>query len=128
MWRNAELVPRKGSLSGCDYWTGIALLNMVGKVVHKIVQDRLQMLAAHDNHSVVFDVAGHVQIRYSRCCWSLVWALHFSSSWRPQAPLMLLEIIIDAFVVPKDSVRFAIVARRARMCVCVCACDADSTA
>ena len=47
-WRDAQLVPipKKGDLSLCDNWRGIALLDVVGKVVGRIIQDRLQLLAA----------------------------------------------------------------------------------
>ena len=46
-WRNAELVPipKKGDLSVCDNWRGIALLDVVGKVVGRLIQNRLQGLA-----------------------------------------------------------------------------------
>ena len=42
-WRNAQLVvPKKGDLSRCDNWRGIALLEVVGKLCGRIIQDRLQ--------------------------------------------------------------------------------------
>ena len=43
---DAVLVPllKKGDLSRCDNWRGISLLDMVGKVVVRILQDRLQKL------------------------------------------------------------------------------------
>ncbi len=46
-WRDAELVPipKKGDLSSCDNWRGIALLDVVGKVVGRVIQTRLQVLA-----------------------------------------------------------------------------------
>ena len=46
-WRDAELVPipKKGDLSCCDNWRGIALLDVVGKVVGRLIQNRLQELA-----------------------------------------------------------------------------------
>ena len=46
-WRDAELVPipKKGDLSSCDNWRGIALLDVIGKVVGRLVQNRLQDLA-----------------------------------------------------------------------------------
>ena len=37
-------VPKKGDLSCCDNWQGITLLDVVGKVVAHILQDRLQQL------------------------------------------------------------------------------------
>ena len=46
-WRNAEIVPipKKGDLRSCDNWRGISLLDVVGKVLARIVQDRLASLA-----------------------------------------------------------------------------------
>ena len=43
-WRNAQLVPvpKKGHLSRCDNWRGIALLDVVGKLCGRIIHDRLQ--------------------------------------------------------------------------------------
>ena len=38
-------VPKKGDLSLCDNWRGIALLDVVGKVVARVIQSRLQSLA-----------------------------------------------------------------------------------
>jgi len=42
-WRKASLVPvpKKGDLSSCDNWCGISLLDVVGKVFAKIIQQRL---------------------------------------------------------------------------------------
>ena len=38
-WANAVLVsiPKRGNLTSCDNWRGIALLDMVGKVVASII-------------------------------------------------------------------------------------------
>ena len=46
-WVDAILVPipKKGNLHCCDNWRGIALLDVVGKLVARIVQNRLQVLA-----------------------------------------------------------------------------------
>ena len=46
-WRDAILIPipKKGDLSHCDNWRGISLLNMIGKVVARIVKERLRKLA-----------------------------------------------------------------------------------
>ena len=35
-------IPKKGDLSICDNWHGIALLDIVGKVVGRLIQNRLQ--------------------------------------------------------------------------------------
>jgi len=49
-WRDAELipVPKKGDLSSCDNWRGIALLDVAGKVIGRLIQTRLQRLAERE--------------------------------------------------------------------------------
>ena len=46
-WVNAILIPipKKGDLSSCDNWRGIALLDVVGKAAARVVQNRLQAIA-----------------------------------------------------------------------------------
>ncbi len=46
-WCDAVLIPlpKKGDLSVCDNWRGISLLDVVGKVVARVIQERLQKLA-----------------------------------------------------------------------------------
>ena len=46
-WVNADIVPvpKKGDLTLCDNWRGIALLDVVGKLVGKLIQTRLQSFA-----------------------------------------------------------------------------------
>ena len=46
-WKNAEIVPipKKGNMKVCDNWRGINLLDVVGKLFARIVQERLQTLA-----------------------------------------------------------------------------------
>ena len=46
-WRDTILVPipKKGDLTSCDNWRGICLLDIIGKVVARILQERLQKLA-----------------------------------------------------------------------------------
>ena len=46
-WVNAILIPipKKANLRSCDNWRGISLLEVTGKVVARIIQDRLQNLA-----------------------------------------------------------------------------------
>ena len=45
-WRDAEIVtiPKKGDLHRCDNWRGISLLDVVGKLFARIIQDRLRPL------------------------------------------------------------------------------------
>ena len=46
-WVDAVLIPlpKKGNLTNCDNWRGVALLDVVGKVVTRVLQERLQTLA-----------------------------------------------------------------------------------
>lgn len=45
-WKDAEIVhiSKKGDLKKCDNWRGISLLDLVGKVFARILQDRLQLI------------------------------------------------------------------------------------
>ena len=49
-WSDALLVPipKKGDLGKCDNWRGIALLDTVGKVAARIIQERPQALAEEE--------------------------------------------------------------------------------
>ena len=49
-WTDAVIVPipKKGDLTKCDNWRGIALLDVVGKVVARILQERLQQVAKEE--------------------------------------------------------------------------------
>jgi len=38
-------IPKKGSLKVCDNWRGISLLDVVGKVLGRVIQDKLKMIA-----------------------------------------------------------------------------------
>ena len=46
-WQDAVVVPipKEGDLKQCDHWRGISLLDVVGKVLGRIVQGRLQAIA-----------------------------------------------------------------------------------
>ena len=46
-WVDAILIPipKKGNLHSCDNWRGISLLEVMGKVVARMIQNRLQVLA-----------------------------------------------------------------------------------
>ena len=46
-WVDAVIVaiPKKGDLSVCDNWRGISLLDIMGKVFARILQQRLQAVA-----------------------------------------------------------------------------------
>ena len=49
-WSDATLVPipKKGNLSNCNNWRGIALLDVVGKLVTRVLQERLQKVAEQE--------------------------------------------------------------------------------
>ena len=49
-WADATIIPipKKGNLSLCDNWRGIALLEVVGKVVARVLQGRLQKVAEEE--------------------------------------------------------------------------------
>ena len=49
-WTDAVLIPipKKGDLFNCDNWRGISLLDVVGKVIARILQDCLQQLAEEE--------------------------------------------------------------------------------
>ena len=46
-WRDAQvvLIPKKGDLHHCDHWRGISLLDVIGKVFARIIQERLQTIS-----------------------------------------------------------------------------------
>ena len=46
-WQDAVVIPipKKGDLKQCDNWRGISLLDVIGKILARIVQERLQMIA-----------------------------------------------------------------------------------
>ena len=46
-WQDVQIVPipKKGDLRVCDNWRGISLLDVVGKIFAKSVQERLQIIA-----------------------------------------------------------------------------------
>ena len=41
-------IPKKSSLHICDNWCGIALFEVMGKVVARMIQNRLQVLAERE--------------------------------------------------------------------------------
>ena len=49
-WRDVILapIPKKGDLTSCDNWHGISLLEVVGKVVAQVIQERLQKIAEEE--------------------------------------------------------------------------------
>ena len=49
-WVDVTLIPipKKGNLSDCNNWRGISLLDVAGKIVARILQERLQMFAEQE--------------------------------------------------------------------------------
>ena len=58
-WVDAILVPipKKGNLHSCENWRGISLLDVVGKVVARVVQSRLQRFYGQAADNVTLDTA-----------------------------------------------------------------------
>ena len=46
-WKDAEIVPipKKGDLKHCNIWRGISLLDVVGKLFGRMLQNKLQLIA-----------------------------------------------------------------------------------
>jgi hypothetical protein len=63
-WADAIIVPipQQGNLWSCDNWRGIALLEVVGKVVARVIQGRLQRLAERETCNVASAREGAAQI------------------------------------------------------------------
>ena len=71
-WVDAEIVPipKKGDLSHCDNWHGIALLDVVGKLFGCVLQNRLQQLS---------DILPEAQcgFRHGRSCTDMIFVDNF---------------------------------------------------
>ena len=63
-------VPKKGDLSLCDNWRGISLLDVVGKVFAKVIQQRLQVVV----EEVVAD--SQCSFRCNRGCIDMIFCVH----------------------------------------------------
>ena len=89
-WANSVLVPvpKKGDLSSCDNWRGISLLDVVGKVVARILQDRLQHLAEEELPE------SQCGFRKERGCSDMIFAVRqlVEKSWEHRAKLYFLFI------------------------------------
>ena len=102
-WVDAVLVPlpKKGVLSDCNNWRGIALLDVVGKVVARILQERLQELAA--------EVLPESQCGYrkGRGCMDMVFTVRqlIEKSWEHRAKSFLTFIDLRKAYdsVPRDA-------------------------
>ena len=82
-WVDAVLIPipKKGDLCNCDNWKGIALLDVVGKVVATILQERLQALAEQELPE------SQCGFRKGRSCTDMIFAVHqvMETSWEHRA-------------------------------------------
>ena len=47
-WADVGPHPKKGDFKSCDNWKGIALLDVIEKVVARVLQERLQELAEEE--------------------------------------------------------------------------------
>ena len=89
-WTDAILIPipKKGDLSNCDNWRGISLLDVVGKVIARIIQDRLQLLAEEELPE------SQCGFRKGRSCTDMIFTVRqlVEKSWEHQAKIFLLFI------------------------------------
>ena len=88
-WRDAILVPipKKGDLTVCDNWRGICLLEIVGKVVGRVIKERLQKLAE--------DVSPESQcsFRKGRGCTGMIFIVRrqlVEKSWEHRSKALLI--------------------------------------
>jgi len=86
-WVNAVLVPipKKGDLRSCDNWRGIALLDVVGKVVARVLQARLQEVAEEELPE------SQCGFRKGRSCMDMIFTLRqlVERSWEHQTKSFL---------------------------------------
>ena len=70
-WQDAVVfpIPKKGDLKQCDHWLGISLLDVVGKVLGRIVQGRLQVIDEKNSSRVTEWVQERTWLcRHDFCC------------------------------------------------------------
>ena len=60
-WKDANIIPipKKGNLQVCDNWRGISLLDVVGKLFTRVIQERLQ--------DVVEEILPESQCGFRKC-------------------------------------------------------------
>ena len=61
---NAVLIsiPKKNDLTNCDDWQGISLLDIAGKVVARVLQNRSLLKMSYQNFSAASEKAGVLQV------------------------------------------------------------------
>ena len=107
-WVNAVLIPipKKGDLHNCDNWRGIALLDVVGKVMARILQARLQDLAE--------EVLPEAQcgFRKGRSCTDMIFTVRqiIEKSWEHKTKSFLSFIYLKKAYdsVPRDAMWLAL--------------------
>ena len=107
-WVNAVLIPipKKGDLRNCDNWRGIALLDVVGKVMARILQARLQDLAE--------EVLPEAQcgFRKGRSCTDMIFTVRqiIEKSWEHKTKSFLSFIYLKKAYdsVPRDAMWLAL--------------------
>ena len=91
-WSNSNLVPilKKGDLSNCDNWRGISLLDVVGKVLARILQERLQKLAEDELPE------SQCGFRAGRSCTDMIFTVRqfVEKSWEHQSKAFLTFIYL----------------------------------
>ena len=88
-WSDAVfLIPKKGNLRKCDNLRGIALLDLVGKVVAKIILERLQKIAEVELPE------SQCSFRKSRGCSDMVFTVRqiIEKSWEHKSKSFLVFI------------------------------------
>ena len=89
-WADAVLVPipKKGDLGKCGNWWGVALLEVVGKVVAKVLQERLQQLAEEELPE------SQCGFRRGRGCSDMIYTVRqlVEKSWEHRSKVFLLFI------------------------------------
>ena len=87
-WHNSILVPipKIGDLSNCDNSRGVSLLDVVGKLVAKVRQERLQRLRINCQNQCCF--------RAGRSCTDMIFTVHqlVEKSWEYQSKAVLTFI------------------------------------
>ena len=107
-WRDSILVPipKKGDLSNCDNWRGISLLDVVGKVVARILQERLQKLAEDELPE------SQCGFRAGRSCTDMIFTVRqfVEKSWEHQSKAFLTFIDLKKayYSVPRHAMWLAL--------------------
>ena len=107
-WADAVLIhiPKKGDMSVCDNWRGISLLDVVGKVIARVLQDRLQRLAEEEL------LESQCGFRKGRGCTDMIFTVRqiAEKAWEHQAKVFLFIDLRKAYdSVPREALWLALV-------------------